>query len=183
MDPGTLFGFTGFVISFVAYFQTARSADAAAASAHHADRSATSAEDSASSARRANDLEQHKDRLTIYKALQKFHMMIAIKGIEFPEDDVWPFGDAANLSEFYYPQKDYLALDAIYCSAMATKEKYFLWLAHKEARDTDGARQALIVANEHLAELRSMCKAADEALRVRLRLESKSETESTTLPQ
>lgn len=176
MDPGTLFGFTGFIISFVGYFQSARSADASAASAHHADRAATSAEDAAASARRANDLEQHKDRLGIYKKLQKFHGVVVTRGVGFPEEEIWPMGDAANLSEFYYPRKDYLALEAIVSKAISTKGLYDNYRGYRELGQGVEAKDAAVVMNESFSQLRAMCKAADEALRARLRLEASSES-------
>jgi hypothetical protein len=156
MDFGIIFGLAGIIIALGTYFLTASSANAALNSAHQAkraadssERSATSAEDAAASARRANVIAQHKDRLDIYKAVQKFHMEVLTKGSRFPDTAIWPFADAVNLSEFYYPSAQYTALKAIYDLALNT-------VNISEDEEADRAAGERARANDKAVRLRDM---------------------------
>lgn len=178
MDFGIIFGLVGCLVALGSYFHTASSANAAMNSAHQAarsadssERAANSAEDAAASARRANVIAQHKDRLDIYKAVQKFHMEVLTRGSRFPDAAIWPFADAANLSEFYFPRAIYLELQAISTLALNTVN---LSEEEGDARaqgDRAIANDKTVRLREMYKQLRTMLKAADDNLRGQLRQE------------
>lgn len=144
-------------------------------SAISASNAAGSAESSAESAIRANDIAQHNERLAIYKALQKFNFELQRYGNTLPDSSLWAFADAANISEFYYPQS--VAQDLLNIADAA--HKYLTvrdeWAGHQEAGavDRDKVRQALASLNKQGGDLRKMCKECDESLRAHLRKEQK----------
>jgi hypothetical protein len=145
-------------------------------SAVSASNSANSSERSADSAALANHLAQHNERLTIYKSLQKFNFELHSKGNTLPDEALWSFFDAANISEFYYPQrvsKDLLDIADAANRYLAMRD---LWKSYREPpADLDKARAALVSLNEQGAVLRKMCKECDESLRAFLRMEPKAE--------
>jgi hypothetical protein len=143
-------------------------------SAISADRSANSAESSATSAIIANRLAQHNERLAIYKSLQRFNFEIHARGYAIADEVLWAFADAANISEFYYPQKEAKALAEILDAGNKYIAMRDLWKSHKEAGAHEEARAALKSLNKQGSELREMCRKCDEALREHLRLEQKS---------
>ncbi len=178
MDFGIIFGLLGFFIALGTYFHTASSANAALNSAHQStraadssERSAISAEDAAASARRANLIAQHRDRLDIYKAVQKFHMEVLTRGPRFPDTAIWPFADAANLSEFYYPRALYIALQAISDLALNTVNMSEDEEADRAAGERASANDKAERLREMYKELRTKLKAADDSLRAQLRQE------------
>jgi len=138
-------------------------------------KSANSAESSAASAIRANYLAQHNERLAIYKSLQKFHLELQIRGTGLPDKALWEFHDAANISEFYYPQGVAQKLTEIADAANKYLAMRDLWKSHQEAGASgfEDARRALKVLHEQAPKLRQMCKECDEVLREFLRLEPK----------
>ncbi|WP_071360120.1 hypothetical protein [Massilia timonae] len=140
-------------------------------------KSADSAESSAASARKANELAQHNERLAIYKSLQKFSFELHARGTELPDTALWEFYDAANISEFYYPQVVAKQLVDIADAANKYLAMRDLWRGYREggASQTESARNALKSLHERGPALRKQCKEADEALRAYLRLEAKPE--------
>jgi hypothetical protein len=135
------------------------------------ERSASSAESSAASAERANHIAQHKDRLEIYKAVQKFHMEVLIKGSRFPDTVIWPFADAANLSEFYYPRTLYTELQAIYELALKTVNMSENEQSDRAAGERPSANDKAVRLRKMHEELRTRLKASDDSLRAQLRQE------------
>lgn len=135
------------------------------------ERSASSAESSAASADRANQIAQHKDRLDIYKAVQKFHLEVLTKGPRFPDTVIWPFADVANLSEFYYPRALYTELQAIYELALNTVNMSEDEQADRAAGQRARANDKAVRLREMYKELRTRLKATDGSLRAQLRQE------------
>ena len=142
-----------------------------------AGRSATSAESSAISAALANHLAQHNERLSIYKSLQKFHFEFQAHGYGLPDASLWAFSDAANISEFYYPQQVAKELVSIAVAAGKYLAMRDLWKCHQEAglSGFENARKALAELNVQGPALRKQCKECDDALRKFLRMEPKVE--------
>jgi hypothetical protein len=161
----------GLLVATFSYLQLFRS-NQAAESANESKRSANGAEDSATSAPRANDLAQHAERLAIYKTLQTFQLRIPTQGPGFSDSELCPIDDAAKMSEFYFPRKDCKALAALVDQASQFNRKYALYQNYRESSQQPEARDTIVLVNHDFNELRRMCKVADEALRVRLRLES-----------
>lgn len=135
------------------------------------ERSASSSESSAASAERANHIAQHKDRLDIYKAVQRFHLEVLTKGSRFPDTVIWPFADAANLSEFYYPRALYIELQAIYELALNTVNMSENEQADRAAGERASANDKAVRLREMFKELRTRLKATDDCLRAQLRQE------------
>lgn len=140
-----------------------------------ADRSANSSESSADSAIRANHLSQHNERLAMYKSLQRFHFELQIKGYDLPDKAMWEFSDAANISEFYFPQGVAEKMTAILEAANVFIATRIRWKDYNREiqSERDSAREALSSLQEQSPALRKMCKDCDEELRVFLRLEKK----------
>lgn len=64
-------------------------------------------------AQRANEIAIHNERLKIYKAIWNHHATLATRGPHYPEDALWVFHDAVQLSEFYFGTSEYEALKGI----------------------------------------------------------------------
>ncbi len=142
-----------------------------------ASKSANHAESSAESAIIANRLAQHNERLNIYKSLQKFHLELLTKGDTLLDASLWPFNDAANISEFYYPQAVASSLVDIADAANKYLAMRDYWRHKKEDGELAAAREALKSLHEQGAALRQKCTDCDEALREHLRLERKESDE------
>ncbi len=65
------------------------------------------------SAQRANEIALHSERLKIYKSLLNHGSTLATRGVKFPENSLWSFHDAVQLSEFYFDPEVYKELDSI----------------------------------------------------------------------
>ncbi len=139
-------------------------------SAGSSERSADAAQRSADSARRANDLAQHTQRLEIYKAVQTFHMQVLSAAVNFPEANIWPFANAANLSEFYFPHKEYMDLEAIVRQALTVKAAHSLFELHRDNHDSAQASETIKTTRVEEKQLRAMLGEADQALRAYLRV-------------
>lgn len=171
MDPTLILAIIGTIVAFASYFVSYRSADKAGEAVHEARRAADSAQDSAESARRANDIAQHAQRLEIYKALQQFHMSVLTKAANFPEADIWPFFNAVNLSEFYFPHDVYAKLTALVDQAMTVKAAYSLFEMHRDNHAQQQTSAAILTANSETKRLRDLLAESDLALRSHLRLQ------------
>jgi hypothetical protein len=125
---------------------------------------------SAQATQRANEIAIHNERLSIYKGLQLFHMTLVTRGVGFPEEAIWHFSDHANLSEFYYSQSEYDQLKAIVDAAVALKGIHDEWTRQREEGDARASSTARAM-NAGFRAVRDLCKAADEKLRARLRLD------------
>jgi hypothetical protein len=125
---------------------------------------------SAQATQRANEIAIHNERLTIYKGLQLFHMTLVTRGVGFPEEAIWHFSDHANLSEFYYSQGEHDQLKAIVDAAVALKGTHDEWTRQREEGDSHASDTARAM-NVDFRAVRDLCKAADEKLRARLRLD------------
>jgi hypothetical protein len=121
-------------------------------------------------AQRANEIALHNQRLTIYKGLQAFHMALLAGGVAFQEDAIWRFSDHANLSEFYFPAKQYKVLQELVDDANAVKTSHILWESIKDV-DVANAMSARIKLYEEFRALTVKCKTADADIRDRLRLD------------
>lgn len=128
---------------------------------------------SGTAAQRANEIALHNERLKIYKGLQMFHMTLVTRGVGFPDEAIWHFGDHAHLSEFYFPAADYERLTEIMDAAIRVKGMHDTWTGYRDSGDAR-ARDAATAMHAELRAVVALCKASDEKLREQLRLSRKS---------
>jgi hypothetical protein len=136
-----------------------------------AERAAAAAESSAASALRANDIEMHRERLAIYKALLQLHHELTTQGNGLNVDAIDAFYQPYTLSEFYYPAAQFNELEAVRDDAYALNRKYFDWWYLKREGSDVKASAALDELNQRRKALDERIKAAKEDLRGRLRLD------------
>jgi hypothetical protein len=142
----------------------------AVAAAVFAERAASAAESSATSAQRANDIEMHRERLAIYKALLELHHQLTSQGITLKLDAIAAFYQPSTLSEFYYPEAQFNELTAIRNDAFNLHSKHLEWQEQKpdESADATGMLKELF---QRRKDLDKCIETAKIDLRARLRLD------------
>jgi hypothetical protein len=150
-------------------FWSAAAVFVAVAAAVFAERAAGAAESSAASALRANDIEMHRERLAIYKALLELHHQLISQGITLKLDAIAAFYQPSNLSEFYYPKAQYDELTGIRDDAFELHHKHLDWQQQKQ--ENAGAAKTLDELFRREEDLDKRIEAAKTDLRARLRLD------------
>jgi hypothetical protein len=151
-------------------FWNAMAVFVAVAAAVFAERAASAAESSAASAQRANDIEMHRERLSIYKALLELHHRLNTQGIALQLGPIGDFYQPSTLSEFYYPEAQFKELTAILGDAFALNEKHHIWLDQKQERNAEAAKTFEDLC-EQRKNLDKRIETVKTDLRARLRLD------------
>lgn len=151
-------------------FWSAMAVCVAVAAAVFAERAASAAESSATSAQKANDIEMHRERLVIYKALLELHHQLVSQGIGLKLDAIAAFYQPSTLSEFYYPEAQFNELTAIRNDAFDLHSKHLDWQEQKREGSPDAAN-TLAELNQQRNDLDKRIETVKTDLRTRLRLD------------
>lgn len=151
-------------------FWSAMAVCVAVAAAVFAERAAGAAESSAASAQRANDIEMHRERLAIYKALLELHYQLTSQGITLKLNVVAAFYQPSTLSEFYYPEAQFNELTAIRNDAFDLVDKHLIWQNQKQEGSPDAAK-TLEELHQQRKDLDKRIETVKTDLRARLRLD------------
>lgn len=152
-------------------FWSVMSVCVAVAAAVFAERAASAAESSATSAQRANDIEMHRERLAIYKALLELHHRLNTQGIALQLGAIAAFYQPSTLSEFYYPKAQFEELSGILRDAFDLNDKHHKWEDQKQERRRADAEKTFEELSQQRKDLDKRIEAAKTDLRARLRLD------------
>ena len=132
---------------------------------------------SAKAAERANYLAVHAEMLRIFHEVVRFRAIVTSSGVSFPDAALFAFQDCVLLSEFYFSEREYLAIKRVSESAGKTKALYSYWQSQREDDpdlgrpvDLPSAASAATAMHTELDGLRRRCDEAVELLRPGLRL-------------
>ncbi len=129
--------------------------------------SALYARQAVNAAKRTNEISIHNERLMIYKDLLNHRAILTQKGPRYPEEALWRFYDAVQLSEFYYGTNEYEKLKKIFDDSSEIKNLSDKWdlVAEKDKK------QALIEETQKLHRAtREHCTEIIEVLKPKLRI-------------
>lgn len=126
---------------------------------------------SAKAAERANRIAIHNEKIRIYRGLLEFRAVLATRGPGFPDEDLWKFHDLVTLSEFYFSDKEYAALQEIVKDAHQVKTRNDLWKHLRDERDPNAPEAAKEMHALHRG-VRDRCEIVAAQLKPGLKLEA-----------
>jgi len=127
---------------------------------------------SSTAANHANEIAKHNDRLLIYKALLRFRGVLVAKGENFSEESFWKFDDAVQLSEFFYKESSFKALEEIRENASQVQNNIILYEITKE-QGKEKYNDLREKTRNLCRKTRDQCTVASELLKKELKLDGK----------
>jgi hypothetical protein len=123
----------------------------------------------AQTAKRANEIALHENRLSIYKGLVRFRTHISALGTSIKEEEVWKFGEVAELGEFYFPSELGKRLEAIFEGALKLLSTHEQW---QETQQFEGEKARAMVKPMHelMRSTRDECYKVSNELKAYLRV-------------
>jgi hypothetical protein len=123
----------------------------------------------ASSASKANEISLHENRLNIYKSLVRFRAHISALGASIKEEDVWLFGEASEMAEFYFPENIAERMKAVFENARKLLSQHEEW---RELQNFDHSQAKAMVAPMQalMKDTRDECYSLSDAIKPLLRV-------------
>jgi len=118
---------------------------------------------------RGNEIALHNERLNIYKALLHHRAVLITRGPKYPEEQLWSFYEAVQLSEFYFGINEYEKMKRLFDDSTEILNLVSLWEITKETENEK--YQTLVKKTKALhRETRDRCENVADLLKKKLKL-------------